>query len=75
MNAAERISSLVEPSLMDRIPGFVRGHAAGSVAKLVRREHPDLYAEASGEMSPESEARLREIVNDVYRARMKKHGL
>ncbi|MCC6109471.1 MAG: hypothetical protein LIV29_05470 [Denitrobacterium sp.] len=77
MTANERISAVIDPSFMERIPSFVQGHAVGSTCKVVKREFPALYEEFSKEEEPSEEARkqMAFVVNEIFREHMAKHNL
>lgn len=77
MTATERITALVDPSYMERIPSFVQQHAVGATCKLVEREFPSLYEAFSQEEEPSDDAKsqMKLVVNDIFRERMAKHSL
>ena len=75
MTAQEKIKSLVDQELEARIPSFIKNHASKATAVLIKREYPDLCAEASGEMTAEREQELANLVNKIYREHMAKHSI
>lgn len=72
----ERILALVEPEYLKRIPIFVRKHATQSTCKLIEQSFPTVYAEFQKEtVSVEAENQMKQIVNDIFEERIKKHNL
>lgn len=77
MTADEKIAALIRPEYLDRIPSFVRRHAAERVCALISRKHPELYAAFSeGEEPDEAQLRrMRELVNEAFAERVNKHQI
>ena len=70
MTANEKITALVKPEYLNKIPKMFRKHATENTCKLIAREHPDLY-----KAFEEEKEEMRKIVNGIFEERMKKHKM
>lgn len=75
--ANERITALVKPEYLERIPSFVKGHAMKATRGLIARQFLEIYAAFSQEDEPSEDAtsQMSLIVNDIFKERMAKHNL
>lgn len=75
--ANDRITSLVKPECLERIPSFVKGHAMKATCGLISKQFPEIYDAFSQETEPSVEAtsQMSLIVNDIFEQRMAKHNL
>ena len=75
--ANERITALVRPEYLKRIPSFIKGHAMKATCGLIARQFPEIYATFSQEAEPGEDAtsQMSLIVNDIFKERMAKHNL
>ena len=74
---ADRILSLVPEELKKKIPFFVRKHANTRTVKRISVEYPELYAVAKqeGPLPEKEREELREIMTNIFAAKMNKHKI
>ena len=75
MTAEERITALIRPDYVERIPSFVRKHATERSCAMIARDYPEMYAAFSDESEPDEEMKreMARIANDVFVERINKH--
>ena len=75
--AAKKILALVPEAWMKKIPFFVRRHAATKTIEFMSKEYPELFAVAKreGELPEKEKNEIRQIINNIYEERMKKHNI
>ncbi|WP_242368322.1 hypothetical protein [Lactobacillus intestinalis] len=76
MTANEKIIALVKPEYLKKIPAIFRKHATEGTCKLIAREHPDLYKIfEDGEPTDSQKQEMTDLVNGIFKQRMKKHKM
>ena len=75
--AAKKILALVPEAWMKKIPFFVRRHATTKTIEFMAKEYPELFAVAKreGELPEKEKNEIRQIINNIYEERMKKHNI
>lgn len=75
--AAKKILALVPEEWIEKIPFYIRKHSTTKAVEKIAKEHPDLYrvAKRSGDLPEKEKEELQKIITDLFKERMKKHGI
>lgn len=75
--AAKKILELVPSEWIKKIPFLVRAHATTRTVARVAKQYPELYAVAKqeGPLPEKEREELREIMTNIFAAKMNKHKI